>query len=130
MPTIFTRIISGEIPCYKIYEDELTFAFLDIRPLQLGHTLVVPKIEVDELYELPEPYFTAVHQTAQKIANALKQATWCVRIGSLVLGMEVPHAHLHLVPMNHESDIDLSNANTETPEAMKEIQEKIVIQLS
>lgn len=126
MPTIFTRIITGEIPCYKIYEDEYTFAFLDIRPLQLGHTLVVPKVEVDELYELPEPYFTAVHHTAQKIAHALKKATWCVRIGSLVLGMEVPHAHLHLVPMNHESDLDLSNAHTETPEAMKEIQSRIV----
>lgn len=75
MSTIFTRIISGEIPCYKLYEDEMTFAFLDIRPLQLGHTLVVPKTEVDELYELPEPYFTAVHQTAQKIAHALKKAT-------------------------------------------------------
>lgn len=125
MPTIFTRIISGEIPCYKLYEDELTFAFLDIRPLQLGHTLVVPKTEVDELYALPEPYFTAVHQTAQKIAHALKKATGCVRIGSLVLGMEVPHAHLHLVPMNHESDLDLSNAHTETTEAMQEIQSKI-----
>lgn len=126
MPTIFTRIISGEIPCYKIYEDELTFAFLDIRPLQLGHTLVVPKIEVDELYELPEPYFAAVHHTAQKIANALKKATWYVRIGSLVLWLEVPHAHLHLVPINHESDLDLSNAHTETSEAMQAIQEKII----
>jgi histidine triad (HIT) family protein len=75
MPTIFSRIIAGEIPCYKIYEDTYTFAFLDIRPLQLGHTLVVPKIEVDELYELPDPYFTAVHQTAQMVAHALKQAT-------------------------------------------------------
>ncbi len=130
MPTIFTRIISGEIPCYKLYEDEYTFAFLDIRPLQLGHTLVVPKTEVNELYELPEPYYTAVHQTAQKIAHALKKATWYVRIGSLDLGMKVPHAHLHLVPMNHESDLDLSNAHTETPEAMKEIQSRIVTNIS
>ena len=75
MPTIFSRIIAGEIPCYKLHEDEYTFVFLDIRPLQLGHTLIVPKIEVDQLYELPEPYFTALHQTAHKVATALKKAS-------------------------------------------------------
>lgn len=99
MPTLFTKIINGEIPSYKIYEDEFTFAFLDIHPEQIGHTLVIPKIETDYFVNVPEPFYTAVFQTAKKIAPAVDKATNCLRVGMMVQGVDVPHFHIHLIPI-------------------------------
>lgn len=105
MPSIFTKIVNGEIPAYKVAEDEHFLAFLDISPLTRGHTLVIPKKEVDYLYEMDDELYTGLHLFAKKVAAALKKAIPCVKIGSLVLGLDVPHAHIHLVPMQSEADI-------------------------
>ena len=102
--TIFTKIINGEIPCYKIYEDELVFAFLDINPINPGHTLVVPKIEVDKIYELEEKYYLAIFKAAKKISKAIELATNCPRICTWVEGFEVPHAHYHICPFYSSSE--------------------------
>ena len=107
--TIFSRIIAGEIPCYKIKEKENCFAFLDISPLAKGHTLVVPKREVDYIFDLTDQELTELHLFAKKIAIAQKKAIPCLRIGQAVLGLEVPHAHIHLVPLQSEKDLQFSN---------------------
>lgn len=107
--TIFSRIIAGEIPCHKIAETENCFAFLDISPLSKGHTLVVPKREVDYIFELTDQELTELHLFAKKIAIAQKKAIPCLRIGQAVLGLEVPHAHIHLVPLQSEKDLQFSN---------------------
>ena len=101
MATIFTKIIKGEIPCYKIAEDERYFAFLDINPLMAGHTLVVPKVETDYIFDLNDDELSGVVLFSKKVAMAIEKAIPCVRIGVAVIGLEVPHAHIHLVPMNH-----------------------------
>ena len=106
MATIFTRIVNGEIPCYKIAEDENYFAFLDINPKAKGHTLVIPKKEVDYIFDLDKETIAGLMQFAQRIAKAIESTIPCKRIGVAVLGLEVPHAHIHLVPLNNESDID------------------------
>lgn len=108
MPTIFTRIINGEIPCYKIAEDEKYFAFLDISPLAKGHTLVVPKMETDYIFELDDTTLAGMMVFAKKVALAIDAATDCKRVGVAVVGLEVPHAHIHLIPIYHVSDIDFS----------------------
>lgn len=107
--TIFSRIIAGEIPCHKIAETENCFAFLDISPLAKGHTLVVPKREVDYIFDLTNQELTELHLFAKKIAIAQKKAIPCLRIGQAVLGLEVPHAHIHLVPLQSEKDLQFSN---------------------
>lgn len=107
--TIFSKIIRGEIPCYKIAEDENFFAFLDISPMTKGHTLVVPKIEEDYIFNLEDKMVGDMMIFAKKVAKAIRQAVPCVRIGVAVLGMEVPHAHIHLVPINQESDLNFKN---------------------
>ena len=109
MSSVFTKIIQGEIPCYKVAEDQSNIAFLDIRPLQRGHLLCVPKVEVDELYELPKEAYDSLMSFSQRVAKALKQSVKCKRVGSIVLGMEVPHAHIHLVPINTESELSFTN---------------------
>ena len=96
--TIFTKIINGEFPCYKIYENELVFAFLDINPINPGHTLIVPKIEVDKIYELEEKYYLAIFKAAQKISKAIELATNCPRVCTWAEGFEVAHAHYHICP--------------------------------
>jgi len=117
MASIFTRIINGEIPCYKIAEDDRFFAFLDINPVSKGHCLVIPKQETDYLFDLDPELLGSLMQFAQKIAKALKQATDCKRIGITVMGLEVPHAHIHLIPMNSEADIDFRKPKLQlTPE--------------
>ncbi len=126
MPTIFSKIIAWEIPCYKIYEDENIFAFLDIHPHTLGHTLIVPKIEIDNFIDVPEPYYSAVFQTAKKLAPALQKATNCKRVGALIIGLDVPHFHYHLIPIQQASDMEGASAHTETPEAMQAIQQTII----
>lgn len=108
MPSIFTRIIKGEIPCYKIAEDENYFAFLDIFPLAKGHVLVVPKTEVDYIFHLDDNTLAGLHLFAKKIAVAIEKAIPCQRIGVAVVGLEVPHAHIHLIPLNNIDDINFS----------------------
>lgn len=109
MATIFSRIIAGEIPCYKVAENDKFFAFLDINPLVKGHTLVVPKQEVDYIFDLSDDDLAAMHLFAKTVARAIEQAVPCKRIGVSVIGLEVPHAHIHLIPINKEGDMILSN---------------------
>jgi len=109
MASIFTRIINGEIPCYRVAEDERFIAFLDVRPLKPGHTLVVPKKEVDYIFDLDPETLSGLTLFAQKVAVAMKEVIECNRIGVAVLGLEVPHAHVHLVPITEESDLRFSN---------------------
>jgi histidine triad (HIT) family protein len=126
MATIFTKIIKGEIPSYKIAEDDRYFAFLDINPLIAGHTLVVPKKETDYLFDLEDDQLTGLILFSKKIAKAIKTAIPCNRIGVAVLGLEVPHAHIHLVPMNSMDDINFKNPKLKfSPEEFKEIAAKI-----
>lgn len=128
--SIFNKIINGDIPSYKIYEDDLTLAFLDIQPLQKGHTLVIPKQEVDKFYDVDEEHYLRVHKNAQKIAKAIEKSVDCVRVGSAVIGLEVPHFHLHLVPINKMQDISFTNKRLElSEEEFKQIQEKIISNL-
>jgi histidine triad (HIT) family protein len=126
MATIFTKIIKGEIPCYKIAENDRYFAFLDINPLKAGHTLVVPKNEVDYVFDLDDDQLSGMILFSKKVAAAIKSAIPCNRIGIAVLGLEVPHAHIHLVPMNSMEDVNFRNPKLKfTPEEFKEIAEKI-----
>lgn len=106
--TIFSKIIAGEIPCYKIAENEMHFAFLDIAPLSHGHTLIVPKIEVDKFFDVPEAYLASMLTFAKPIAQAIEKAFPCNRVGISVIGLEVPHAHMHLIPINTMGDINFS----------------------
>lgn len=105
MTSIFTKIINGEIPAYKVAEDEKFLAFLDIFPVARGHTLIIPKEEVDYIFDLEDELYTQLHLFAKKVAVGLKKAVPCKKIGVLVLGLEVPHAHIHLIPMQNESDV-------------------------
>jgi histidine triad (HIT) family protein len=126
MASIFTKIIHGDIPCYKVAEDEKNIAFLDISPLKKGHTLCVPKLEVDELYELPSEDYNSLMSFSQRVAKALKLAVPCDRVGSIVLGMEVPHAHLHLVPINAEHELSFANTRVQlTNEEMAALAQSI-----
>lgn len=122
MASIFTKIIQGEIPCYKVAESEAYFAFLDIRPLAKGHTLVIPKQEVDYIFDLDEDTYAGLQLFAKKIAHAIEKAVSCKRIGTAVIGLEVPHAHIHLVPLNHLGDLNFSKAPVSlTSEEMQQI---------
>ena len=126
MASIFSRIIAGEIPSYRVAEDERHYAFLDINPLSEGHTLVVPKREVDYIFELSDEEYAALQLFAKRVAGAIEKAIPCKRIGVAVIGLEVPHAHIHLVPINKESDMDFRREKlTLTPERMAEIAEGI-----
>lgn len=128
--SIFSRIVAGEIPCYKIAEDENYFAFLDINPLQKGHTLVIPKHEVDYIFDLSDEEIAGLQVFAKKVATAIRKAIPCVKVGQCVLGLEVPHAHIHLVPMQSETDMRFTNPHlTLTPEEFNEIAESIRTQL-
>lgn len=109
MSSVFTKIIKGEIPCYKVAESPDYFAFLDISPLSRGHTLVVPKKEVDQFFDLDDETLSGLILFSKKIAEALKEAVECLRVGVIVAGLEVPHAHIHLVPMQQEGDLSFSN---------------------
>src|SRR5690554_2209939 len=109
MATIFTKIIKGEIPSYKIYEDEKFYAFLDISPLSKGHTLVIPKEEVDYIFDISDSLLSEMIVISKMIAQAIEKAIKCNRIGLMVIGLEVPHAHIHLIPIHNEGDMNLSN---------------------
>lgn len=125
MASIFTKIINNEIPCYKIFEDEYTFAFLDINPINPGHTLVVPKIEVDYFIDVPEPFYSAVFKTAKLVGRAIHDATECKRVGTIIAGWDVPHFHYHLIPMNGLGDLDFKKGKPRSDEEMKSMQKKI-----
>ena len=128
--TIFSKIIAGEIPSYKIAENEKFFAFLDIFPLREGHVLVVPKTEVDNLFDLPADYLGEMLLFAQPIAKAIEKSFDCNRCGISVIGFEVPHAHLHLVPINSANDLNFTQAKPQASASqLKNVQEKIIAQL-
>ena len=122
MASIFTRIINGEIPCYKVAEDANYFAFLDINPLAKGHTLVIPKKEVDYIFDLDDETLSGMMVFAKKVAAKIKEATNCRKVAVVVLGLEVAHAHIHLIPINSESDVDFHKEKLKlTPEEFTEI---------
>ncbi len=128
--TIFTRIINGEIPSYKIAENDKFYAFLDIFPLVHGHVLVIPKMEVDKFFDVPDTYLSEILVFAKPIAKAMEQAFSCDRVGASVIGLEVPHAHLHLLPLNNMDDINFTRPKLQpSPDELKTDQEKILAYL-
>jgi histidine triad (HIT) family protein len=124
--TVFSRIIKGDIPCYKIAEDERFFAFLDIRPVRPGHTLVIPKVETDYLFDLDEDYLAGMLTFARPIAKAIDQATGCIRTGLVVEGLEVPHAHIHLIPIHDKGQHAALGTGMEMS---KELMEEMAIKI-
>lgn len=108
MASIFSKIAAGEIPAYKILEDDRFLAFLDVFPLKEGHTLVIPKQEIDDMYDLEPEQLAALQMFGQRVARAIKKAYGCKKVGSAVIGLEVPHAHLHLIPIDRMSDMDFT----------------------
>jgi histidine triad (HIT) family protein len=125
--TLFSKIIAGDIPSYKIAENELFYAFLDIFPATEGHTLVVPKLEVDALFDLPQSYLAAYLPFCQPIARAIKQAVHCNRVNIVTIGFEVPHAHIHLIPMNGMQDADvLAKKQKPSADALASVQQRIL----
>lgn len=128
--SVFTKIITGEIPSYKIKENDKFIAFLDVFPLRAGHVLVVPKIEVDKLFDLPDDYLAEILQFAQPIARAIEKSFDCKRCGISVVGIEVPHAHVHLIPINNANDLNFTQAKMSfSEEEMKGFREKIMANL-
>ena len=129
MSTIFTKIINGEIPCYKVAEDEKFLAFLDINPNAKGHTIVIPKKEVNKLFELDEVTYTGLMQFSRKVALAIEKAVPCKRVGMAVIGLEVPHVHVHLIPLNEMDDMRFTKkvklTSDEFVQTAKSIAEKL-----
>lgn len=122
MATIFSKIIAGEIPCYKVAENDNYFAFLDINPLAKGHTLVVPKCETDYIFDLDDQTLGGMVVFAKEVASKIKKMTGCKKVAMVVLGLEVPHAHIHLIPMNTECDVDFRKEKLKlTPEEFSQI---------
>ena len=129
--TIFSKIITGKIPCYRVAEDDKFIAFLDIQPLVKGHVLVVPKVEVDKIFDVPDDYLSAMLVFAKPIAHAIEKAFDCKRCGITVIGLEVPHAHMHLLPINSPNDLNFTRAKLQlSPGELKKVQEKILAALS
>ncbi len=130
MATIFSRIVKGEIPCYKIAENERFFAFLDINPVAKGHTLVIPKRETDYIFSLDDEELAEMTVFAKKVALAIEKAVPCKRIAVAVIGLEVPHAHIHLIPISQEGDMDFKKEHVHLSEAeFLDVQRRIVEQL-
>lgn len=125
MPTLFTKIINGEIPAYKVAETEDFLAFLDIRPNTKGHTLCIPKKEVDKIFDLDEETYQELMRFSRKVAIGLEKAVSCKRVGMAVVGLEVPHVHVHLIPLNAMSDMDFSNSVSFSEEEFQQIAEDI-----
>jgi len=126
MATVFTKIISGELPAYKIHEDELTLSFLALDQVNPGHVLVIPKQEVNHWFDVPPEIYNRVGHNAQMIAKAIKTATDCQRVGVMVVGIEVPHYHMHLIPISSIAELDFKRAQRLPPEQMQAIQKKII----
>jgi histidine triad (HIT) family protein len=130
MATIFSKIVAGEIPCFKIAEDDQFLAFLDVMPLKEGHTLIIPKKEIDYIFDIEDEVLGKMMQFAKKVAHAIKLAIPCEKIGVSVIGLEVPHAHIHLIPMNNVSDMNFSKPKlTIAKEEMAVIAERISLHL-
>lgn len=130
MASIFSKIVAGEIPSYKIAEDDHYYAFLDINPMSKGHTLVIPKLEVDYIFDLDDDTLAGMTLFAKKVAAAIEKAMPCKRIGMMVIGLEVPHAHIHLIPIVKESDMALTNPKLKLgKEEFEEIAKKITAHL-
>lgn len=126
MASVFTKIISGEFPCYKIYEDDLILSFLALDQVNLGHTLVISKQEINHWLDVPADVYTRVHLQSQKIGKAIKEATGCPRVGQMVAGFEVPHYHLHLIPAWSIPDLNFAKAQRRSDEDMRKIQNEII----
>ncbi|MFN4298911.1 MAG: HIT family protein [Thermaurantimonas sp.] len=130
MASIFTKIVKGEIPSYKIAETENCYSFLDIFPLTEGHTLVIPKMEVDNLFDLPDDIYTELWAFSKKIGNAIRDAYPCIKVGVAVIGLEVPHAHIHLMPINAMNDINFTKPKLKlSPEVLEASRQKIISHL-
>jgi len=128
--SVFSKIIAGEIPCHKIAESEKFIAFLDIEPLVKGHVLVVPKIEVNKIFDVPDDYLAEMLVFAKPIAHAIEKAFHCKRCGISVIGLEVPHAHMHLLPINSPNDLNFTRVKLDpSPGELKSVQEKILAKL-
>lgn len=126
MGSIFSKIIAGDIPCYKIYEDERHLAFLDIQPLVLGHVLCIPKVEIDYLFDMSPEDLALLWRFTLPVAHAIKKAVPCKRVGTAVIGLEVPHAHIHLVPLNEVGDINFSREKLKpNPSELEQIAQRI-----
>lgn len=126
MPSLFSRIVAGEIPCHKIAEDDRFLAFLDIMPLAEGHTLVIPKLEVDRFFDLPDDLLSGINVFARDVALQLERAIPCQRVGVAVIGLEVPHAHVHLIPLNGVADINFERPKLQvTPDDLAATAAKI-----
>lgn len=128
MASIFSRIVAGEIPCYKVAEDDKYFAFLDINPLAKGHTLVIPKQEVDYYFDLDDETLAGMTIFAKRVAHKIKEQTGCRKVAMVVLGLEVAHAHIHLIPMNNENDVDFRREKLKlSPEEFAEIASSLAL---
>jgi len=125
MASIFTKIINGEIPCHKIMEDDKYFAFLDIRPINPGHSLVIPKEEIDYIFDMEDDLLKGLMSFAKKVAQKVEKTIECRRIGVMVCGIEVPHVHIHLVPINGVGDMNFANAKETSQEDLAAVAEKI-----
>jgi len=126
MSTVFSKILNNEIPCYRIAEDENHLAFLDVFPLEEGHILVIPKQEVDNIFDLSPESYSALFAFSQKVGIALKKAIPCLKVGMAVVGLEVPHAHIHLIPINHVSDLDFTRPKKQFTETQFEAIRKMI----
>ena len=129
MTTIFTKIINGEIPCHKIDEDGEFFAFLDIRPVQRGHTLVIPKVEVDKFFECDDDVMSKIMVFSKRVANAIEKSVECNRVAVIVAGLEVPHAHVHLIPFSKMGELSFGHAHNVESEELSMMAEKIISNL-
>lgn len=125
MPTLFTKIINGEIPAHKVFEDDRFLAFLDIRPINPGHTLVIPKKEIDYIFDLDDKLLGDIMAVAKKVAGAIKKSVSCRKVGVMVAGIEVPHAHIHLVPIQEVKDLNFANAKSADSQKLAEMAAKI-----
>jgi len=130
MPSIFSRIIKGEIPCHKIAENESCFAFLDINPLSKGHTLVIPKAEVDQLFDVDDQQYSELMLFAKRVGKAIEKVVPCKRVGVTVVGLEVPHAHVHLIPINALHDMEFSKGKIEmSSDELADLASKIALEV-
>jgi len=130
MASIFTKIIKGELPCFKLHEDEFTFSFLTLHQVSPGHSLVIPKVEVDRFTDVDDPHYLAVFKHAKLLSKALEQATGCKRVGTAIVGFEVPHFHYHLIPMNSMDDFSFAKAKERSLDENKRMQKLIVEKLA
>lgn len=125
MTTLFSRIVAGELPAHRLHEDSEYLAFLDIRPIRPGHALVIPKAEIDDVFDLPESLLSGILVFARPVARAIQRITGAERVGLAVVGLEVPHAHIHLVPVNHIDDIDFRHSNPAEDDELREMAQRI-----